>query len=172
MPISTHIHSHCITPITPADRHNLNYKTKACTWQRCWYCRPSPEGRARSTLTWKGNERLFRVTIVCINWRYTTNSFIRMHMAKMLVLRALARGQGPQYTDVKRKWTSFSCNYRHVLECFYDYVSKVTCGRCMMKITKNEKKEMAYTPPSQISHWTCVIRIPGNTMGNPFLRLL
>ena len=64
MPISTHIHIHCITPITPADRHNLNYKTKACTWQRCWYCGPSPEGRARSTLTWKGNERLFRVTIV------------------------------------------------------------------------------------------------------------
>ena len=33
---------------------------------------------------------------------------------------------------------------------------------------ENEKKETTYTPPFQFRHWTCVVHIPGNTMGNPF----
>ena len=33
----------------------------------------------------------------------------------------------------------------------------------------DEKKETTYTPPFQFRHWTCLVRIPGNTMGNPFL---
>ena len=27
---------------------------------------------------------------------------------------------------------------------------------------------MFYTPPFQFRHWTCLVRIPGNTVGNPF----
>ena len=34
---------------------------------------------------------------------------------------------------------------------------------------ENKKKETTYTSPFQFRHWTCLVRIPGNTMGNPFL---
>ena len=33
---------------------------------------------------------------------------------------------------------------------------------------ENEKKETTYTPPFQFRHWTCLVCILGNTMGNPF----
>ena len=33
---------------------------------------------------------------------------------------------------------------------------------------ENEKKETTYTPPFQFRLWTCLVHIPGKTMGNPF----
>ena len=34
---------------------------------------------------------------------------------------------------------------------------------------ENGKKETTYTLLFQFRHWTCLVHIPGNTMGNPFL---
>ena len=33
----------------------------------------------------------------------------------------------------------------------------------------SKSMEMTCTPPSQFHHWTCIVNIPGNTIGNPFL---
>ena len=53
------------------------------------------------------------------------------------------------------------------LERFYDYVSEVACARCATKIEKKMKTKKRPTH-TRSSFAIGLVRIPGNTKGNPF----